>query len=72
MFDWQTITVAIIILAALAYTGRRAWSRLQSFRARKAVDASCETGCGSCGSNQKPQTTQRTVLVEIGRLKSKR
>ena len=72
MFDWQTITVALIILAALAFTGRRAWSRLQSFRARKSVDASCGTGCGSCGSTQKTQTTQKTVLVEIGRIKSKR
>lgn len=72
MIDWQTVTVGLIILGALVYTGRRAWSRLQSFRARKSVEASCETGCGSCGSNQKAQTTPRTVLVEIGRIRSKK
>jgi hypothetical protein len=69
MFDWQTILVALIILAALIYTGRRAWSRLRSFQAtRGAAAASCETGCGSCGSDQKPKpATPRTVFVEITR-----
>ncbi len=73
-FDWQTIAVALIILAALFYTGRRAWSRLRAFRASKGVSAPCETGCGSCGE-QKPKVaanTQRTVFVEISRIKSKR
>jgi hypothetical protein len=68
MIDWQTIAVALIILAALVYTGRRAWSRLRSFQAKRASDASCETGCGNCGSEQKPKTaTPRTVFVEISR-----
>ena len=74
-FDWQTIAVALIILAALFYTGRRAWSRLRAFRTSKGVAAPCETGCGSCGVEQKPQpapNTQRTVFVEISRIKSKR
>ena len=72
-FDWQTIAVALIILAALFYTGRRAWSRLRAFRASKGVSAPCETGCGSCGSEQKPKpATTRTVFVEISRIKSKR
>jgi hypothetical protein len=74
-FDWQTIAVALIILAALLYTGRRAWSRLRAFRASKGVSAPCETGCGSCGPEQKPKAapnTQRTVFVEISRIKSKR
>ena len=73
-FDWQTIAVALIILAALFYVGRRAWSRLRAFRASKGVAAPCETGCGSCGE-QKPKAapnTQRTVFVEISRMKSKR
>ncbi|HKQ52834.1 MAG TPA: FeoB-associated Cys-rich membrane protein [Pyrinomonadaceae bacterium] len=74
-FDWQTIAVALIILAALFYTGRRTWSRLRAFRASKGVAAPCETGCGSCGDEQKPKVvpnTQRTVFVELSRIKSKR
>lgn len=72
-FDWQTIAVAFIILAALAYTARRAWSRLRAFRASKGASAPCETGCGSCGSDEKPKAaTPRTVFVEISRIKSKR
>jgi hypothetical protein len=71
MFDWQTIAVALIIMAALIYTGRRAWSRLRSFKARRGgalPSSSCETGCGTCGSEQKPKpATQRTVFVEISR-----
>jgi hypothetical protein len=70
MFDWQTITVALIILAAAIYTGRLAWMRLRSFRAAKGDAASCETGCGSCGNNQKPVATERTVFVEISRYKT--
>jgi hypothetical protein len=68
MIDWQTIAVALIILAALIYTGRRAWSRLRSFQAGKKAAAACETGCGSCGTEQKPKpATPRTVFVEISR-----
>ena len=72
--DWQTIAVALIILAALFYAGRRAWSRLRAFRASRGVSAPCETGCGSCGGEQKPKAAaaQRTVFVEISRIKSKR
>ncbi len=71
MIDWQTIAVALIILAALVYTGRRAWSRLRSFQAKRASEASCATGCGSCGTEQKPKVaTPRTVFVEISRSRS--
>jgi hypothetical protein len=70
MFDWQTITVALIILAAAIYVGRLAWMRLRSFRAARSGAASCETGCGSCGSNQKPVATEKTVFVEISRYKT--
>ena len=73
MVDWQSIAVALIILAALIYTGRRAWLRLRSFRASRSSDASCETGCGSCGSDQKAKTaTPRTVFVEISRSNTSR
>jgi hypothetical protein len=69
MLDWQTITVALIILAALLYAGRRAWSHLSSFRAKRAGESSCATGCGSCGDgDQKPKpAVPRTVFVEISR-----
>jgi len=66
--DWQTIIVALIILAALAYTTRRGLARLNSFRANK-NNASCATGCGSCGGSEKSTATKpATVLVSIGRL----
>ncbi len=67
--DWQTIIVAIIILAALAYTTRRGLARLNSFRASK-NDASCATGCGSCGGGEKPAAKSATVLVSINGLKA--
>jgi hypothetical protein len=70
MFDWQTITVALIILAAAIYVGRLALMRLRSFRAARGDAASCETGCGSCGNNQKPVATEKTVFVEISRYKT--
>lgn len=68
MFDWQTIVAALIILAALIYTGRLAWLRLRSLRKGKGASA-CETGCGSCGTAPKPVGTKRTVFVEISRNK---
>jgi hypothetical protein len=40
----QTLVVALIVVAALAYVGRRAWRTL---RPRKAA-AGCDSGCG-CG-----------------------
>ncbi len=67
--DWQTIIVALIILAALAYTARRALSRLNSFRANK-NNAACATGCGSCGGSEKPAAKPATVLVSINGLKT--
>jgi hypothetical protein len=70
MFDWQTIVVALIILAASIYVGRLAWMRLRSFRASRGNADSCETGCGSCGNNQKPVATEKTVFVEISRYKT--
>jgi hypothetical protein len=70
MFDWQTLAVAIIILCALAYTGRRALSRLRSFRTGGRSSApSCATGCGSCGSETKDTTRPVKVLVQINSAK---
>ncbi len=69
MFDWQTITVALIVLCAVAYVARRGWSRLRSFRATDNGnhENSCATGCGGCGSD-KPQAATvapAKVLVQI-------
>lgn len=65
-FDWQSIAVALVVLAALAYVARRAWARLRSMRAgaKPALD------CGSCaGGDAKPHPSapQAKVLVQIGR-----
>jgi hypothetical protein len=70
MMNWQNILTALIVLAALVYVSRRALVRLRSFRASR-VNASCDTGCGSCGESPKPQTTPRTVFVEIGRSRTR-
>ena len=40
----QGALVALIVLAALLYVGRRAWATLRPRRA----DAGCDAGCG-CG-----------------------
>jgi hypothetical protein len=66
MFDWQTIVVALIILAALFYVGRRGLTRLRSFNAAKAGAASCETGCGKCETSQ-PAAAPLKTFVQIER-----
>ena len=65
-FDWQSIAVALVVLAALAYVARRALARLRSMRA----GAKSQVACGSCGEGDaKPlrAAPQPTVLVQIGR-----
>jgi hypothetical protein len=65
-FDWQSIAVALVVLAAMLYVARRAWARLRSMRA----GSQSASGCGSCGnSDTKPRSNapQATVLVQIGR-----
>ena len=64
MLDWQTIAVALLILAACAYVGRRGLARLRSFRAGGADGAACSTGCGSCGGAEK-QPKKAAVMVQI-------
>jgi hypothetical protein len=59
MFDWQTLTVGLIIAAACFYLARRWWSR------------SPEGGsCGKCGAAQTP-AAKRVTLVELQGLKRK-
>ena len=65
MFDWQTIAVILIILAALAYVARRALARLRSFRlSKRGAAPACSTGCGSCGE-VKEQTRPVPSIVQI-------
>ena len=69
MLDWQTIIVALIIIAALAYVARRALNRLRSLRIRKnSAESSCAVGCGNCGDDEQIKTAK--TIVNIVRLKS--
>ncbi len=68
MFDWQAIAVALIIICALAYTGRRGLARLRSFRAGgKSSAPACATGCGGCGEEKETTTKPANVFVQISR-----
>ena len=53
MPDWQSIAVALIVLAALLYTARRALARLRSFSTsgRGGSASSCARGCGKGGDD---------------------
>jgi hypothetical protein len=69
--DWQTVAVAVIVLAALAYTARRALARLRSLvgPARGAA-SDCATGCGKCGDAEagarpSAKSPAREPLVQI-------
>jgi hypothetical protein len=72
MFDWQTIVVALIILAALFYVGRRGLARLRSFNAAKAGASSCETGCGKCETSQPAAPLKTFVQIERSHTSSRR
>lgn len=67
-FDWQNVTVALLILAALVYLGRRGWARLRSMRPG-ARAADCATGCGGCGQEGRAVTAAAPVggLVQLSR-----
>jgi hypothetical protein len=70
-FDWQKIAAALLVLAALLYVTRRAWSRLRSML--PGTPASSGDGCGSCGTcgdegaKPRPVTPQAEALIQIGR-----
>ncbi|HEX8175561.1 MAG TPA: hypothetical protein VF543_10610 [Pyrinomonadaceae bacterium] len=62
MLDWQTILVALLIIAASLYASGRALSRLRSFRTGRRNSSACEAGCGCSGAGkaaveQKPLTS---------------
>jgi hypothetical protein len=69
-FDWQSIAVALVVLAALAYVARRAWARLRSMRAGAKSSIDCGS-CGNVGGKPRPTAPQATVLVQIGRQRSR-
>jgi hypothetical protein len=65
MFDWQTIAVFLLILAAFAYAARRGLSRLRSFNpSRNGSAPGCATGCGVCGE-AKDKAPPAPRLVQI-------
>ena len=51
--DVQTLLALLLVVAALAYLGRRTWRTVRA--ARKTAGAGCGTGCGceSSGSRAK-------------------
>lgn len=63
--DWQSTIVALSILGALVYVGKRGLKRLRTFGAAKAGSASCETGCGSCDGGTPASKTHVVTLVQI-------
>ena len=61
MLDWQTIVVALIILAAFVYVARRGLMRLRSMNANS-NNASCETGCGKCGPVSRNEAKTKSFI----------
>ena len=51
----QTVIVALIVIAALAYVGRRLWRTLRPAKAA----AGCDSGCG-CGGESTPNDWAKT------------
>ena len=73
LFDWQTIAVALIVLAALAYALRRGWVRVGSMRA--GASSPVTPACGNCpGGETKPAAAapRPNVIVQIGRTRTPR
>jgi len=70
--DWQSIAVALIVLAALIYTARRALARLRSFSTsgRGGADSSCATGCGKCGDAEATAARPANAFVQISSTRS--
>ena len=72
--DWQNIAVLLIVLAALAYVGRRGFGKLRAMRGRGTVSApSCAAGCGTCGDAPpiEPRSAPKTI-VQITRTQNGR
>ncbi|HYO91485.1 MAG TPA: FeoB-associated Cys-rich membrane protein [Pyrinomonadaceae bacterium] len=70
MPDWQTILVALFIIGAALYAGRRALSRLRSFRTSKRNPSSCEAGCGCSSTGKQDVAIEQKPLTPINRARS--
>jgi hypothetical protein len=64
-FDWQTVAVILIVLAACAYLARIAQGKLRAMRGR---GNDTTNGCSGCG-NEKivSRAPAPKVLVQLGR-----
>jgi len=64
--------VALSVLAALAFVGRRGWMHLQSVVSTKAsVSSSCISACGGC-AKQQPAQDQKDLYQILPTTKSLR
>lgn len=52
----QTIVVALVVLGALAYVGRRGWRAFSAARAARRGDTTCAAGCGCDGASRARST----------------
>lgn len=69
MFDWQLLTVALIIGGSALFVGARTWNRIRSFNAgvEKSRGTSGCTGCGMNASGQECGRNEKQVPYQIGR-----
>jgi hypothetical protein len=68
MLSWQTIVVALIILAAAVYVGRLAWDQIRAFGKESDGDA-CAKGCGNCPGTKTPVFPAKQI-IQLSRSKS--
>ncbi|CAN5878915.1 hypothetical protein BH23PLA1_BH23PLA1_25030 [soil metagenome] len=63
---WQDIATWLLILAAIAFIGRKAWSLI----AGRPKKGSCGSagGCGTCPSGSKPEVEGPGEIIKIGSL----
>jgi hypothetical protein len=61
--DWQSVMVALSVLAALTFVGRRGWTRLQSvLRTKVDLGSSCASACGGCASQKRVLDQKHQIL----------
>ena len=57
MLNWESLVIALAVLAAAAYLGRNAWRAMRA-KAGNPADVSCG-GCSSCGANEEDRAPQK-------------
>jgi len=50
MIEWQTLIVALVLMGACFYVGRRAWLRIRLLRISNSIDEAACGGCSGCGA----------------------